>query len=250
MFRCNDDVPEGNRDVQQRPAVLLIHGFGGNRSEVRPLADHLRGSGFEVISVQLPGHREDRRELGVAEAKSKIWQDHVIRQLDELRRHSERVVIIGFSMGGLLAVQAVTRVLDREAAAGETVAMVTINTPVRYWNFVQIFRNIRRGGWTALKNYTAHATGQSVLGMWEFQKLLWRTKTRFSKISCPLFVIQSADDDTVWPCSAIHILRKSGERGRMMMFPEGGHQIFGSTAANEVCETIEEFVRRWASNET
>ena len=116
MYRCSD-----------LPGILLIHGFGGNRSEVRPLADHLRGLGCQVVSVQLPGHREDRRALEGPEAKAELWREFVIDQMKELRERHERIVVIGFSMGGLLAAQAVTR-----EASAFGIAMVTINTPVRY----------------------------------------------------------------------------------------------------------------------
>ena len=234
MYRCSD-----------LPGILLIHGFGGNRSEVRPLADHLRGLGCEVVSVQLPGHREDRRALGGPEAKAKLWQEFVIDQMKALRERHERVVVIGFSMGGLLATQAVTR-----EASAFGIAMVTINTPVRYWNFLQILRNVKDGGVEAIKRYVSYGEGKSVSAMWEFQKLLSRTKLRFRNITCPLLVIQSADDDTVWPSSAISILRKSGTNSRMVMFPEGGHQILTSNAAGEVCEAIEEFIRGWIFDET
>ena len=89
MYRCSD-----------LPGILLIHGFGGNRSEVRPLADHLRGLGCEVVSVQLPGHREDRRALGGPEAKAKLWQEFVVDQMKALHERGvavpEQVSVIGF----------------------------------------------------------------------------------------------------------------------------------------------------------
>lgn len=241
MFRCSE-----------HPAILLIHGFGGNRSEVRPLADHLRGLGCEVVSVLLPGHSDQRRGLQKEEARASLWLSEVRRRLSDLRRRHHRVIVIGFSMGGLLAIQAVSELNED---CGSEVALVTINAPVWFWNVPQMARNVMgevkrhglSGGAAEVRRYRRDAGGKPAVALVEFLKLLMGTGPQFAKVNCPTLVIQAADDDIVWPVSALRILRKLEGSRRLVVVPEGGHQILGSSASETVCREVEVFVWEKAS---
>jgi carboxylesterase len=43
---------------------LIIHGFGGNIEEIKPLKQYLDRQGFTTICPQLKGHTGRRRDLG------------------------------------------------------------------------------------------------------------------------------------------------------------------------------------------
>lgn len=84
-----------------RGAALLIHGFPGTPAEMRPLAEALHAQGWSVQAPLLPGFGPNidqlfvqRKEDWLAEvlaAQALLWADH------------ERVLLVGYSMGGAIA---------------------------------------------------------------------------------------------------------------------------------------------------
>ena len=80
--------------------VLVLHGFTGNPSSVRILADAAVAEGFDVELPRLPGHGttvEDMMTTGWGD-----WFGEALNAFDRLAQRCERVVVAGLSMGGLL----------------------------------------------------------------------------------------------------------------------------------------------------
>ena len=83
------------------PAVLCLHGLRGTPREVRPLAEELCDAGFACVGPYLPGHGETPEEL--AATSHDAWTEHALSAYDELAVSHERVYVLGFSMGGVVA---------------------------------------------------------------------------------------------------------------------------------------------------
>jgi len=90
------------------PAALLIHGFPGTPAEMRPLGDALHDAGWTVQGLLLPGFGADIETL--PERKYKDWVGAACDALRDLQRQHHPVVLIGFSMGGAVAICAAARV--------------------------------------------------------------------------------------------------------------------------------------------
>jgi len=80
------------------PAVLLIHGVGGDSSNWGPIADRLRAR-FDTIAMDLRGHGKSDLITGPVDAHD-LARD-AIQGLDEAGVATCRVV--GFSLGGAVA---------------------------------------------------------------------------------------------------------------------------------------------------
>jgi carboxylesterase len=81
--------------------ALLLHGFGGNPSAMRPLAERLAAAGYTVEAPALPGHG-----TAVEELLPRRWLDWLgaARQaFDGLVHRCHPVAVVGHSMGGTLA---------------------------------------------------------------------------------------------------------------------------------------------------
>jgi carboxylesterase len=103
-------------------ALLLIHGFTGNPTSMRPLGQALGERGFRVEVIRLPGHGTNVRDM--QRTRYADWRDAVSRALDGLLGQSKKVVLVGLSMGGSLA-------LDLGATRAKDVAgLVAINAAV------------------------------------------------------------------------------------------------------------------------
>ncbi len=80
---------------------LLIHGFTGAPTEMRPLGEYLAENGFSVLGVRLSGHGTKMADL-----KRSHWQDWSASVLDGwnlLQSTTDKIILIGLSMGGTLA---------------------------------------------------------------------------------------------------------------------------------------------------
>lgn len=85
-------------------AIVMIHGFMENSSQFDRLAQALAGPGRACIRVVLPGHEADIREF--RRNGRRQWRTHVRQTVGQICRRYDRVLLIGHSMGGLLALDA------------------------------------------------------------------------------------------------------------------------------------------------
>jgi carboxylesterase len=114
-----DDRADGGRVAQvlsteafrvaggTRGGALLVHGFTGTPHEMRPLAEPLAAAGFDVLGVRLPGHGAavpgEPNDAGA-------WRSAVAAGLAELEAPRSRpIVVVGLSMGALLALDIAIR---------------------------------------------------------------------------------------------------------------------------------------------
>lgn len=102
--------------------VLVLHGFTGNPSSVRGVADSMIAAGFDVELPRLPGHGtvvDDMLATGWAD-----WYGETKHAVDALAARVDQVVLVGQSMGASLALAAA---LDHPEVAG----VVCINPATR-----------------------------------------------------------------------------------------------------------------------
>src|SRR5262245_56069673 len=84
-----------------RARALLIHGFLGSPRDMRPLGEALAAVGVDVRGVLLPGFGPDTARLSRVRADE--WLAAARSAWNELRDGAERTTLIGFSMGGAIA---------------------------------------------------------------------------------------------------------------------------------------------------
>jgi len=103
------------------PAALLLHGLTGSPDEMRPFADALGSRGLAVSTPLLPGHDD----VDALERTGwRDWYEGASAALDALRTTSDRVLVVGFSLGGLLGLRlAALRPADVAAIATVSVPL-------------------------------------------------------------------------------------------------------------------------------
>jgi carboxylesterase len=95
-------------------SALLIHGLTGTPYEMRSLGERLAAAGVRVQGVRLAGHGGVPEELG--EVTHTDWYESVVEGFERLRAYDEPNVVIGLSMGAVLAAR--LAIDQREAVSG------------------------------------------------------------------------------------------------------------------------------------
>lgn len=111
--------------MPQKIVCLLIHGFGGSLVEMEPLALALEAGGFEVVRLTLPGHTTSIEDF--SRTFFPDWAAAVERACQQEISRGRRVVVIGHSLGGSLALHL--------AAHYELAGVVTLSAPVYLYRF-------------------------------------------------------------------------------------------------------------------
>ncbi|HCJ57996.1 alpha/beta hydrolase [Lutispora sp.] len=220
-----------------RIGYLVIHGFGGSKYEVEPFTDHLIEKNCEVACPMLKGHTGKRRDM--KNATYKDWIDSAEQELLKLKESSDEIVLIGFSMGGLIAVNL--------ACKHQVKAVITINTPIYYWNFKIVLNNliedIKSKSLNNFNRYFYAGMKSPIAAMYNFQLLLAQTKPKINKIHCPFLIMQAEDDDTVRIRSVDYIYNNlPSENKKIKLYNKGGHLILRSPTANQVIADINAFL--------
>jgi carboxylesterase len=87
-------------------AVLLLHGFMGSPAELRPLGRALAEAGIGAHGIALPGFGPDIARLSAVSKAD--WIEAGLAAWRELAARYRRVSLLGFSMGGALALHLAT----------------------------------------------------------------------------------------------------------------------------------------------
>ncbi|OLN31853.1 alpha/beta hydrolase [Desulfosporosinus metallidurans] len=223
--------------MNNKIGCLVLHGFGGDVKEVAPLASCLTDRGYKVLCPSLKGHTGRREDLqGVSYTD---WIVSAEEGLLTLLSDCNVVYIIGFSMGGLLAIN-----LGLKHNIG---GIVTINTPIYYLNIKRAFIDsvnvlIRKDFKTMRRNIKA-SRALPFSSLLNFILLVKATKPQIKGLRCPVFITQAIDDPTVRKSSAHYIFRNARSPiKRLEFYDSSEHLILLSQEAELVIKDVIDFI--------
>lgn len=222
----------------KKTRCLIIHGFGGGIHEVKPLAVYLIGLGYDVVCPLLKGHSATRGDM--KKTTYNDWIDSAEQELLKLNETGNEILLIGFSMGGLIAFNL--------ACKHNIKAIITINTPIFYWNIYRVILNLvddmKNKKCNHIRRYLQAKNNSPFFAMMQFLLLLHQIKPKLEKVNCPILIIQAEDDDTVRKKSVDYINKHvSSDRKTIRYFHEGGHQILLSPIAEQVMSCVGDFLQ-------
>lgn len=249
--------------------VLLIHGFMGTPGELRPLGDVLAQRGYRVYAPLLARHGEAPEAM--AGARWHEWYDSAEQAWRDLLGRCERVFVLGFSMGGLLALhlaaqQQIDGVITLAAALQlhggwplKTLGLARFAVPwfypLRYANFNDplIRADIQeKAGQIDLNDpAVVDQIRKSVRiptgAIYELVRLGVRVRRELPSITTPALILQGRRDETVMPISAqqLHDLIGSDDK-RLVWFERSGHQLPNDVERRQVWHTIADWLDQHA----
>ncbi len=98
---------------ERPPALVLMHGFAGDRLSLSSLARRLAASGYAVLAIDARGHGQNRNPLRRGFVRSDVFYEDFAAAIDYLRLSpfvdGERLAVMGHSMGAGAALDFATR---------------------------------------------------------------------------------------------------------------------------------------------
>lgn len=106
-MKVSETVMPGAEPFEVGPAdahvgCVLVHGFTGSPSEMRPIGDRLAAAGVRCYAPLLPGHGTSLDDMEASTAED--WLRGARSAVEKARAAHQQLFVVGFSMGGLLAV--------------------------------------------------------------------------------------------------------------------------------------------------
>ena len=223
--------------MEQKVGCLVIHGFGGSLREVKPLKEALEEHGYITKCPTLKGHTGNKEDLKTVTYND--WINSAEEELICLKEECDEVFIAGFSMGGLIGMQL--------ALKYEVDGLITINTPIYYWDVKKIMANIvhdiKSRDYSNIRRYLKPSNRLPIKALWNFQKLLTRTKAIVPLIKVPMMVAQAIDDDVVQHRSAGYLYRNVGSDNKQLAtYARGGHVILLSDMCGAITKDVLTFL--------
>ena len=121
-----------------KPACLLVHGFTGAPKEMRLLGELLNQHGYTCLGVRLTGHATTPEDM--VRSRYTDWMASVEDGYHLLRGVSDRIFIIGLSMGGVLSLLMSSRLKVEGVAALSAPFSLPRDYPIWLLNFISVFK--------------------------------------------------------------------------------------------------------------
>jgi len=257
------------KDVNNRPAVLLLHGLCANPLELAPVAKSLREVGYVVETPAMAGYgvsANTGEPLPVPPFEQWLAEVEVI--YDRLAATHGRVAIGGLCMGAVLAMALAAR---RPAAA-----LVLISTTLHFdgWNvspwrrllplaylpglrrrmsFKETapfgLKNERMRAWVeqAMASHHVSAVGAarlSAAALFEATRLIRHVRACLPRLSAPSIVLHATEDDVASPRTVHELQARLGATPEVHWFHDSYHMLTLDNERAVVARTVRDFLLR------
>lgn len=192
---------------EEAPAVVVLHGWGGNASLMLPLAPYLHDAGFHALFL-------DARNHGISEHDSFASMPRFAEDLevaaDWLRAHRDVTAlgVIGHSVGAGAAILSASR-------GGRYQAVVAVSSFAHPGEMMRDqMKSIPRILLTLLLAFMQRMIG------YRFDDLAPRS--RIPLVEAPVMLVHG-DADPVVPIENLHELAAANPGAELLVVPDGGH---------------------------
>ncbi len=250
-----EDAAKDAPDTQT--GVLLVHGFLASPDELAQYGRRLHALGISVMGVRLAGHGTSPWDL-----KERTWKDwlrSVRRGYRILSAYVERVVIVGFSAGGALALLAASE--RPEKLAG----VAAVSTPVIYRNrklvFVPLVHGINKlSSWIPsfegimpfIENDSEHPDinyfNIPIQSLYQLRLMTDELRSSIAKVDAPALIIQGKGDHVVAPRSAKIIYGKLASMDKTLHWVASERHGVINEDIGDTQETLNAFICRLAED--
>ncbi|MCF6158285.1 MAG: alpha/beta fold hydrolase [wastewater metagenome] len=239
--------------VNGNPACLLIHGFGSGPILMREIGEYLHRDGHTARGFLLPGHC--RNMGGIACGSHHSWFEKVESEYQQLSNKYKEVVVVGFSLGALLAMQlAIKYPIKKIILLSIPLFLVREYLPISF--FIKIFKNFtprirtwRRKCYMESEIYSGYLyhpidTYYSFQAIEDMITTIEIVKPGLKDITSSTLIIHSKRDGVADPLSAGYVLEHLGSPDKQLLWLEQSHHyILCDNEKHIVFDSIRNFLK-------
>ncbi len=242
------------------PACLLLHGFQASPQVFRELGQRLADAGISSRAPLLPGHGTTVADF--AKSRSKDWVATAERAYDDMCKQygKGRVIIVGFSMGGTVALD----IAERRDVAG-LVLMAPFLRVTRKWfhlvraeslsrfsraiGFPRVVKNIPVDiadvGLRPKLVYVGFTPMETACSLFD---LADQVRAKLDTITCPVLVMHAPRDRVADIRESKRLVQQiASKHKRMLVFDKSKHLLPMDYEKERVFEETIAFVKEYAA---
>lgn len=231
--------------------VVFIHGIVESPNQFRRLNKIAKKKGYSYFNMLLPGHGKTPKEFG--QKGYKEWVLYVNEKLDELRLSFEKIIIVGHSMGCLLAIN--SYLYNKDKIVGFFFLAIPFNITLKFniiFESLILFFKLDKVFNFKFKGISVKNVSMQVPNLFEF--ILWiprylelfylsyKIKTKIKDINIPIVYIQSLKDGLVSVKSIKTIAKNCNNNSKILILKNSGHSIYSKKDRNIIFEQFEKFI--------
>ncbi len=244
-------VPRPDFPTYDKIGVLLLHGFTSSLKTVDGLVPYLEKEGIPYRMPLLRGHGTKYQDMKGTTAKD--WYEDAEKALLDLAKEVDKVVVVGLSMGGLVALQLAMEHKDVVAGLATVAAALKFKDPlaaltpvlaklVPYWPSPNSFNDESRK--VLSENYPKFAT-DAFSSLYKYSKEI---ESRLEEVEAPIRVLQSKKDQIIKPVAANIIYEKVSSIHRdISWYEKSGHEMMQDMEADAVFEDLIGFIKKFVA---
>jgi carboxylesterase len=240
-------------DRKSKVGVLMIHGFTSTPRQFREAAKYLAGKGLTIYAPLVAGHGTTPEDL--LKTTPEDWKRSMKEAYLELKSRVKKIVVIGNSFGGNLALY-LAREFDSDTLAG----VISLGMPIklkyqslikaRYYlygwmkKYYQKPRRIYKTDYTDMIDEITYPVIPIKSIMDFFRLVREETIPNLEKIKTPILIMHANVDPVVSPKSAIYIYSHIGSPQKLLYwFNSNQHTITVESQRNELFEKAHNFIK-------
>jgi carboxylesterase len=237
---------------RSKPACLLIHGFTGTPKEMRWMGDYLNERGYTCLGIRLTGHATDPEDM--IRSHYTDWMASVEDGYHLLRGVTDRIFLVGLSMGGILSLLMSARLDVKGVVAMSTPYKLPDDPRLRHIEWIsKIVAYMPKSdeepgaSWFDKEAWKDHISypQNPIRSIGELNKLLGEMRTALSRINVPVLLVHSKDDGYVASKNLELIfadLKNVSDKAKLYI-AGSGHVVTRDAARHQVFESALEFIR-------
>jgi len=235
-----------------QPGCLLTHGFTGAPKEMRWMGEYLSRKGFPSLGIRLAGHAT--RPEDMIRSRYTDWMASVEDGYHLLRGVSDRIYLVGLSMGGALSLLLSTKLNVAGVIAMSTPYQIPHAYPTWMMKLVAKFvpyqsksKELPGESWFDKEAYAEHISypKNPVRSGAEMKLLLGEMRQALPEVNVPVLLIHSKNDKYILPENMEKIFADLGTSDKTKFYvTEAGHVVTRDAARDQVFEAASAFIRR------
>lgn len=193
--------------IKKKPILVTVHGFGSRlHSEMDPLATYLKKKHYDVRQFDIYDLTNPN------DANPEEWMHRCEERLKEALKQSDNVVLLGFSMGGVIA--------SYLASVYPVKKLILVAPAFRYFDFTLIKTKTTEMISKAPKEKKLKPSAAQTKC---FVDIVDSYRSSIAHVDCPILMIHGTADEVIDFDSSKEAYKKIHHNHKRLIFLEGAH---------------------------